>query len=105
MPEIAITAPAAAPAAKATVVNPTSGTPFTPIAVRLPVKARATATKLVKELAPPGQPDPAILKVAQTTALALIESFDETVTGVEVVIESNAGKARQLMVLVIPHEL
>jgi len=92
-------------AAKVTVVNPAPASPFTPIAVRLPVKSRATAIKLVTELAPEGKPDPAVLKIAKDTALALIGSFDDTVTGVEVHIESNAARARQVMVLVIPHEL
>lgn len=93
------------PNAKITVVNPPPETPYTPIAVRLPVKNRATAIKLVSELVPPGNPNPAILKAAQTAALSLIESFDANVTGAEVVIESNAASARQIMVLVIPHEL
>lgn len=93
------------PNAKAVVVNPVPPVPFSAIAVRFPVKSRASAIKLVTDLAPAGQPDPAMVGIAKATALSLIESFPATVTGVEVIIETNAAKARQLMVCVIPHEL
>jgi hypothetical protein len=87
------------------VVNPVPAVPYSPLAHRFPVKLRATALKLVAEFTPQGSPHPEIVAIAKQTAEALINSFPESVTGVEVLLESNAGAARQVNVIVFPHEL
>jgi hypothetical protein len=92
------------PTAKVTVVNP-PGLPFTPIAVLLPVKLRASQVLRVKDLVPEGRPNPALLNIAKNTTTALIDSLPETATGVEVKIELGGSSALQLMVIVTPHEL
>lgn len=98
----ASTSPASAPLQ---VINPPPASPFTPIAVRLPVKSRATAIKLIGDLKPAGNPDPVVLEIARNTALALIEKKFPAATGIETVIETNAAAAAQIMVIVTPHEL
>lgn len=93
----------AAPA-KITLVNPPA-LPFTPIAVHISVKTRAGMIQRINELNPAGKPNPALVAVAKTTALALIDTFPPEVTGIELRIDSNAGRAAQLNIIVIPHEL
>lgn len=99
---IVVTPPVAAK--KVTVVNPPP-LPFSPIAYRSGVKTRATIVKTIAELAPAGTPDPALVAVAKATVQQLIETKFPEATGFDVLIETNAGPAAQLMVLVIPHEL
>lgn len=95
---------ATTPTAKVTVLNPPA-LPFSPIAVHIPTKLRATALKLVAELKPEGNPNPDLLAIAKQTATALINSFDESATGIEIKIETNSGSAKQVHVIVIPHNL
>jgi hypothetical protein len=78
---------------------------FTPAAVHIPVKLRANAIQLVKELKPPGNPKPFILEAARTAILALIDSFPEDVNGIEVKLEIGGASAHQMMVIVFPHKI
>lgn len=87
------------------VVNPAPAVPYSPLAHRFPVKLRASALKLVSEFQPPGNPQPEIVAIAKNAAAELINSFPDSVTGVEVLIESNAALARQINIIVFPHEL
>jgi hypothetical protein len=97
--------PSENPALPIKVVNPPPAVPYSPLAQRFPVKLRATAIKNLAEFAPPGNPHPDLVSIAKKTATELINSFPDSVTGVEVVIESNAASARQINVIVFPHEL
>lgn len=87
------------------VVNPAPAVNYSPLAHRFPVKLRASALKIVEEFQPDGTPQPQILAIAKKAAADLINSFPESVTGVEVLIESNASTARQINIIVFPHEL
>src|SRR5688572_5068585 len=99
---MADTAPTVAPKIAVTrAANPS----YSPIAVHIPIKLRATAIQLVNDLQPEGNPHPDRLKVAKETALALIAAEPESTTGIEVKLEVGAGSAAQIMVIVFPHQL
>lgn len=91
------------PPAKAIVTR--SASAYSPCAVHLPVKLRATAIQLLNELKPEGNPHPDRLRVAKQTAIALIEAQPAEVTGIEVKLEISGHAASQVMVIVFPHQL
>jgi hypothetical protein len=93
--------PSPAPAAVTAKVAPPV---FTPVAVHLTTKLRANAIEAVKTLAPVGNPNPDVLAVAKTAALALIDTFPDA-DGIETRIEISGAKAHQILVQITPHSL
>ena len=93
--------PSPAPAAVTVkVATPAS----TPVAVHLATKLRANAVEAVKNLAPPGNPQPEVLAAVKTAALALIDTFPDA-DGIETRIEISGAKSHQILVQITPHSL
>ena len=76
---------------------------YPPTAAHLPVKLKAGMVQQLKELKSGGNPE--VEKIAAAAALALIESFGAEANGFSAQVETNSTRARQIMVIVTPHQL